>query len=268
MVVEAANRPPTPCATLIVRASDPRRRAAAHWRTRLGAACAGRALWYTDAVLGPTVIVDYDAGNLRSVLRAVERAGAAPIVSADAADIDRAGAVILPGVGAAADTMLKLRERNLVDPIRAYVAKGRPFLGVCMGYQALFDWSEEGGGHECLGIVPGRVTRFPGGEGLKVPHMGWNTVEWTRAHPVIDGIPSGSYFYFVHSYYPTPADPSVVLGQTEYGVPFTSVVARDNVVATQFHPEKSSDHGLLIYRNFLRWAEELDGQRAEPVSAA
>jgi glutamine amidotransferase len=203
---------------------------------------------------GPVVVVDYDAGNLRSVARAIQRVDAAPVVSADPHDIDHAGAVILPGVGAAADTMLKLRERSLVDPIKEYIAQGRPFLGVCMGLQALFDYSAEGGGQECLGVFAGSVELFPTGQGRKVPHMGWNTVDWVRDHPVTDGIPSGSAFYFVHSFYPVPTDPAIALGMTEYGVTFPSVVARDNVVATQFHPEKSSDHGLLIYRNFLRWA--------------
>jgi glutamine amidotransferase len=124
-----------------------------------------------------------------------------------------------------------------------------------MGLQALFDRSEEGeGGTDCLGILPGTVKRFPAGEGRKVPHMGWNTVEWVRDHPLVAGIPSGSAFYFVHSYYPDPDDASIALGLTEYGVRFPSVVARDNVVATQFHPEKSGERGLLVYENFLRWA--------------
>ena len=201
----------------------------------------------------PIVVVDYDAGNLRSVARAIEKVDGTPVVSADPADIDRAGAVILPGVGAAADTMLKLRERHLVEPVLEYIRAGRPFLGVCMGLQALFDYSEEGGDQQCLGVFGGAIRRFPTGA-LKVPHMGWNTVEWVREHPVTEDIPSGSAFYFVHSFYPDPADAGIALGMTDYGLAFPSVVARDNVVATQFHPEKSSDHGLLIYRNFLRWA--------------
>ena len=209
---------------------------------------------------GPVVVVDYDAGNLRSVTRAIECVDAAPLVSADPHDIDRAGAIILPGVGAAADTMLKLRERHLVEPLLAYIAQGRPFLGVCMGLQALFEHSEEGGGQECLGVFGGSVKLFEAAEGRKVPHMGWNTVDWAREHPITKDIPSGSAFYFVHSFYPAPADPEIALGTTEYGAAFPSVVARDNVVATQFHPEKSSDHGLLIYRNFLAWAR--DGFRA------
>lgn len=199
------------------------------------------------------VVVDYGAGNLRSVARAIAHAGENPVVSADPGDIDRAGAVVLPGVGAAADTMSNLQSRGLVQPLRQYIASGRPFLGVCMGLQALFDYSEEGGRQDCLGILPGVVRHF-GHTDLKVPHMGWNTVAWTRDHPVIEGIPSGEYFYFVHSFYPQPADASLTLGITEYGLSFASVVARDNVVATQFHPEKSSDAGLRIYANFIRWA--------------
>jgi glutamine amidotransferase len=198
--------------------------------------------------------VDYGAGNLRSVSRAVESVAGPPVVSADPADIDRARALILPGVGAAADTMSNLRARGLVGPLHDYIAAGRPFLGVCMGLQALFDWSEEGGGQECLHVLPGRVQRFPHA-GLKVPHMGWNTVDWVRDHPVVDGIASGTAFYFVHSFYPVPSDAGVALGLTEYGVVFPSVVARGNVVATQFHPEKSGPNGLAIYRNFIAWAD-------------
>ena len=213
---------------------------------------------------GPIVVVDYGAGNLRSVARALARVDSAPVVTADPADIDRAGAVVLPGVGAAADTMSNLESRGLIGPIGEYIASGRPFLGVCMGLQALFERSEEGGGQECLGILPGTIRRFPA-VGLKVPHMGWNTVDWVRSHPVTEGIASGSYFYFVHSFYPVTDDPALALGETEYGVRFPSVVARDNVVATQFHPEKSGDDGLRVYANVLRWAR--DGAPA-PVTAA
>jgi glutamine amidotransferase len=208
----------------------------------------------TDSSL---VIIDYDAGNLRSVQRAVEHAGACPNVTADPDHILTAKAVIMPGVGAAGDTMLKLRQRNLVEPVREVIARGTPFLGVCMGLQALFDHSEEGGpeGQECLGVIPGTVRHFTT-PGCKVPHMGWNTVEWTREHPVLDGIPTGDYFYFVHSFYPEPSDPAHVLGETEYGVRFASVLARGNVVATQFHPEKSGRSGLRLYANFLAWARD------------
>jgi glutamine amidotransferase len=199
------------------------------------------------------VIVDYGAGNLHSVTRAVVQAGVRPLVTSSSRYVNEAEALIVPGVGAAADTMMNLRRHHLVEPIREYIASGRPFLGVCMGQQALFDVSEEGGEHECLGVLPGRVVRFAQ-NALKVPHMGWNRVRQVRAHPIFEGIPDGSYFYFVHSYYPRPDDADAVIGETEYGVTFPSVVARDNVVATQFHPEKSGEMGLRMYANFVRSA--------------
>jgi imidazole glycerol-phosphate synthase subunit HisH len=198
------------------------------------------------------VIVDYGAGNLHSVARAVVKHGVRPLVTSTARYLDDADGVIVPGVGAAEDTMANLRSHGLVEPIREYIASGRPFLGVCMGQQALFEASEEGGEHECLGILPGRIVRLPGGQ--KVPHMGWNRVRQVRAHDIFEGIPDNSYFYFVHSYAPRPVDPSVVIGETDYGVTFPSVVAKDNVVATQFHPEKSGEQGLRMYANFIRIA--------------
>jgi glutamine amidotransferase len=195
------------------------------------------------------VIVDYGAGNLRSVARAVAHAGFEPTVTADPEQVHRADRLIVPGVGAAADTMRNLREHEMIEPVREYIASGRPFFGVCMGQQALLSFSEEGGRHECLGIIDGRVRRLPAGQ--KVPHMGWNQVRQKSAHPIFDGIPDNSYFYFVHSYAPEPDDPSVVIGETDYGATFASVLARDNVVATQFHPEKSAEMGLRMYKNFL-----------------
>lgn len=209
-------------------------------------------------------IVDYDSGNLRSVARALAHVGADSEVTADPDTIAAARGVVLPGVGAAADTMRNLRERGLVEPLRDYIDSGRPFLGVCMGLQALFDSSEEGGGQECLGVLKGTVRHFNRVD-LKIPHMGWNTVRWTGEHPVTKGIPDDSYFYFVHSFYPVPADDGVTLGETTYGLTFPSIVARDNVVATQFHPEKSGKDGLVIYANFAAWVE--DSARSE-VSAA
>tara|TARA_B110000014_G_C20087850_1_gene569161 strand:- start:585 stop:1250 length:666 start_codon:yes stop_codon:yes gene_type:complete len=200
------------------------------------------------------LIVDYDAGNLRSVTRAVARSGATPIVTDKPEDLKGADAVILPGVGSAADTMSKLVAKSLDEPLREYIFSGRPFLGVCMGMQALFDFSEEGGGQKCLGIFPGTVHHFSL-ENFKVPHMGWNTVEWLHDHPVIEGIPNNSYFYFVHSFFAEPTEGGVVLGQTKYGVTFPSIIAQDNVFATQFHPEKSSDLGLSLYANFVAWAK-------------
>ena len=198
------------------------------------------------------VIVDYGAGNLRSVSRAVAHVGYEPSVTGDPHDVDDADALIVPGVGAAADTMRNLREHGMVEPVRKYIASKRPFFGVCMGQQALLSVSEEGGEHECLGIIPGRVRRLPGGQ--KVPHMGWNEVRQKREHFIFDDIPDGSYFYFLHSYYPEPADSDVVIGESEYGVTFASVLAKDNVVATQFHPEKSAEMGLQMYKNFLSQA--------------
>lgn len=198
------------------------------------------------------VIIDYGAGNLRSVARAVAWAGGEPFISSRPQDVLAAQAVVMPGVGAAADTMRNLQERGLVEPIREYIRQGRPFLGVCMGQQVLFDYSLEGGHHTCLGVLPGRVVRLP--DGLKVPHMGWNRVHIVRPHPFLEGVQDGEYFYFVHSYYPEPEDEEVVVAVAEYGVRFPAVVARGNLVATQFHPEKSGQAGLLLYRNFLRMA--------------
>jgi glutamine amidotransferase len=200
------------------------------------------------------VIIDYGAGNLRSVRKAVERAGYSPVVTDDPALVLSAGAVILPGVGAAADTMCNLRDHRMEGPVREVIAAGTPFLGVCMGLQALLTTSEEDGEQRCLDVLSGDVRRLPGGQ--KVPHMGWNQVRQLRSHPIFEGIPDNSYFYFVHSYYACLKDSSAVIGQTEYGVPFASVVAQDNLVATQFHPEKSGEIGLRIYANFLAGALE------------
>ena len=201
------------------------------------------------------IVLDYGAGNLRSVARAIEQAGFTPDVSADPRALDDADAVVMPGVGAAADTMRHLQSRGFVEPLRKYIQDGRPFLGVCMGYQALLTVSEEGGEHPCLDIVPGRVRRLPstngGGAALKIPHMGWNNVTQVGEHALFAGIPDGSYFYFVHGYYPDPEDGSLVIGRTEYGVSFASAIARGALAATQFHPEKSGRMGLQLYRNFL-----------------
>jgi glutamine amidotransferase len=197
-------------------------------------------------------IIDYGAGNLRSVVNAVGRLGYEANVTADPAQVLKARAVILPGVGAAADTMANLREQGLDEPIRRVIAEGKPFLGVCIGMQVLFSDTEEGGSHQCLGIIPGTVRRFPAG--LKVPHMGWNQLRQKIAHPVFEGIADGADFYFVHSYYVEPEDRALIAGETDYGLPFCSVVARDNLVATQFHPEKSGEVGLKVYDNFIRMA--------------
>jgi glutamine amidotransferase len=199
------------------------------------------------------IVVDYDAGNLRSVQRALEAVGQRPRVTPDWRDVEQAEALVLPGVGSAQDCMRKLAERGLVQPLRDYAASGRPFLGVCVGLQLLFDGSEEGGGVECLGILPGTVRRFPGGGALKVPQIGWNSVSIVWRHPILDDIPDGTYFYFVHSYY-VEAGADLTVASADYGVDFAAIVARDNVVATQFHPEKSADRGLRLYANFGRIA--------------
>jgi imidazole glycerol-phosphate synthase subunit HisH len=213
----------------------------------------------------PIVIVDYGAGNLRSVERAVSHAGVQPLVTALPDAIADARALIVPGVGAAEDTMTNLREGGLVQPILDYIASGRPFLGVCMGMQALFDLSEEGGRHECLGVLPGRIVRFP--DGMTVPHMGWNTVHVSTPHPLFEGIEQDSYFYFVHSFHPRPDVPEIVIGETEYEtVTFPSVVGRDNVIATQFHPEKSGQDGLRLYANFVTLA--LKARSVDPIRAS
>ena len=201
-----------------------------------------------DAPQARIVVIDYESGNLRSVARAVEKAGIVPDVSSDPKALDTADGVILPGVGSGPAAMAALASRGLVSPLLGYIASGRPFLGVCLGLQLLLDATDEGDA-DCLGLVAGRVRRLP--DGLKVPHMGWNTVEFQREHPLWQGIPQGSHFYFVHSYYADPVAKANVAGVTEYGVPFCSIYARDNVVATQFHPEKSGDNGLRIYANFI-----------------
>ena len=204
------------------------------------------------------VVVDYESGNLRSVSRALEYCGISPVVTGDPRELEDADAVVLPGVGSGPAAMSALSQRALAEPLREFVKSGRPFLGICLGLQLLLDWTDEEGGAPCLGIVPGKVKRLPesngGGPSLKIPHMGWNSVALNGEHPVMQGIDSGSYFYFVHSFYAEPSGATGVLGTTGYGLSFCSVYASDNVVATQFHPEKSGPTGLRIYRNFVNLA--------------
>lgn len=202
------------------------------------------------------VVIDYQSGNLRSVAKALEAVGARPVVTENPSELDAADAVILPGVGSGPAAMQALESRDLAAPIKNFITKGKPFLGVCLGLQLLLDRTEEGDA-PCLGIVPGQVKRLPAG--LKVPHMGWNSVEFNIGHPVFQGIPPSSHFYFVHSYYAAPNDDDGVAGTTTYGMPFCSAYARDNLVATQFHPEKSGTIGLQIYRNFLNFASQATG---------
>jgi len=200
-------------------------------------------------------IVDYRAGNLASVARALEYLGHRCEITDRAERIRSAERVILPGVGAAGATMENLRALELVGVLRDDVAAaGKPFLGICIGIQILLDSSEEDDA-SCLGIVPGRVTRYQrsvDGRPLKVPQIGWNRVRQTRAHPVFAGVPDNTHFYFVNSYYPIPADPKLTIATSDYGVEFVAAIARDNVLATQFHLEKSGAAGLKLLDNFCR----------------
>ena len=197
-------------------------------------------------------VVDYDAGNTLSVTRALEKVGARVELTPDPERVIAADAVVLPGVGAFGDCMRKLRERGMDEACKQTFRGGKPFLGVCVALQVVFEGSEESPGVEGLGLMPGRVLRF-GVDGLKVPHIGWNELSLVRSHPVLDGL-DGEAFYFVHSYYPEPEEGGDLIGETEYGVRFCSAAGRDNLVAVQFHPEKSSTSGLGLYENFLSWA--------------
>ncbi len=192
-------------------------------------------------------VVDYGMGNLHSVARAIEHVGGRPEVSADPQAIRRADAVVVPGVGRFGACMRNLAP--LADALRAVVAGGRPIFGVCLGLQVLFDGSEEDA-EPGLSILRGRSRRLPVGE-VRIPHIGWNSVRWTARHPFVDAIPTGSRFYFVHSY-AVDLDPELTVGATEHGRPFSSVVAGGSVFATQFHPEKSGEAGLAIYEAFVR----------------
>lgn len=207
-------------------------------------------------------VVDYGMGNLRSVSQAVARvardADVKVVVTSNPEEVYAAERVVLPGQGAMRDCMRELRDSGLKDAV-LHAAAHKPLMGVCVGMQMLLDHSEEQD-TPGLGLIPGRVKRFrldgqrqPDGSRYKVPQMGWNRVFQSRAHPVWAGVPNGAWFYFVHSYYAQPSEPRHIAGETEYGVRFTCAVARDNIFATQFHPEKSADHGLALYRNFLHW---------------
>ena len=200
-------------------------------------------------------IIDYGMGNLRSVEKGFERVGFPATVTADPAVIREASHIVLPGVGAFRDCMTQLEQAGFVDPILSVIAEGRPFLGICLGLQLLFSQSEEFGLHQGLGVIPGRVVRFPDGmteqgEKLPVPHMGWNQISITAPSPLFNGIQDGSNVYFVHSYYVVPDDPAVVAATCEYGAPFCAAIRKDNLVATQFHPEKSQEIGLAMLKNF------------------
>jgi len=198
-------------------------------------------------------IVDYGSGNLRSVQKAFERLGAAAAITDDPTEVSAADRLVLPGVGAFGDAMRELTARGLVEPIRAHLRADRPFFGICMGLQLLFETGWEGGRHEGLGVLAGDVVRFDLPSDYKVPHMGWNTVAWTRAgwwgRP--GPAAAGQHMYFVHAYHARPRDEAVVAATTEYGGPFCSAVARGRLFATQFHPEKSQQAGLRLLEAFL-----------------
>ncbi len=195
-------------------------------------------------------IIDYHMGNLRSVQKGFERVGHAAAITGDPAVLSQASKIVLPGVGAFADAMAELQRRELVPWIKSAIDAGKPFLGICLGLQLLFERSTEDGQHEGLGILPGEVRPFKPAAEHKVPHMGWNQVRNIRRPPIFAGIEDNAYFYFVHSYYVVPQDQQVVAGETDYPTPFCSMIWRDNLYATQFHPEKSQQAGLQILRNF------------------
>jgi len=198
-------------------------------------------------------IVDYGMGNLRSVQRAFEYVGTEAIVTAHREAIEAASAVVLPGVGAFGKAMFNLERAGLADVIRQVIAQGRPFLGICLGLQLLFEDSEEMGQHRGLGVFGGQVKRFE--VGLKVPQIGWNQIHVQQDSPLLDSVADGSYAYFVHSYYVAPANPEIVLATTDYEIDFASIIGQDNVFGIQFHPEKSQAVGLRILRNFTALIE-------------
>ena len=202
-------------------------------------------------------IIDYKAGNITSVARALQNIGESFLITDDIKKLEAASHVIFPGVGAAGDAMANLRQKKLDNWLKDWIGVGRPIMGICLGTQIVLDYSEEND-TECIGLVAGSTKRFPdqlvsAGQALKIPHMGWNNVEFRRSHPVFLDISPAAEFYFVHSYYPAPSDESTVLGVTNYGIKFCSVLAVKNLVAMQFHPEKSGRPGLQILRNFCKW---------------
>ena len=216
--------------------------------------------------MASVAVIDYGMGNLRSVAQAVIAAAHGSevevVITSDPAEVRKAERVVLPGQGAMRDCMRELHDSGLMPEV-LHAAANKPMFGVCVGMQMLLDHSAEGdaGGTACLGLIPGEVVKFdlagqlqPDGSRFKVPQMGWNRVRQTSQHPLWSGVPDNSYFYFVHSFYAKPLDVRHTAGETDYGQPFTSAVSRDNIFATQFHPEKSADMGLMLYRNFLSWS--------------
>jgi len=199
-------------------------------------------------------IVDYEMGNLRSVQKGFEKVGAEAVITRDKSVIESASALVLPGVGAFTVCMENLEKHDLINPIKSFVGSGKPFLGICLGLQLLFEDSEEFGNCKGLGLIKGKVRKFPSDE-LKVPHMGWNSIEISGDSRLFEGIHDGTYFYFVHSYYVEPEE-DVTIAETDYGFKFVSAVEKGNIFATQFHPEKSQIEGLKILENFAGLAGE------------
>ncbi len=195
-------------------------------------------------------IVDYGMGNLRSVQKAFERIGADAQVVSQPADVAGADKLVLPGVGAFRDGIGQLKRTGLDRPVREHIAADKPFLGICLGLQLLFDVSYEDGQWEGLGVLPGAVVRFADQADLKIPHMGWNSLEFAKPARIFEGVPEGSSVYFVHSYFAVPQDESVIAARTEHGTRFVSAIAKNNLFATQFHPEKSQSVGLRLLKNF------------------
>ncbi len=198
------------------------------------------------------VIIDYGMGNLRSVQKAFEKIGFAARLTRNKNEIGRASAIVLPGVGAFKDCMENLEKHGLMEPLLRSIEKGKPYLGICLGLQILFSESEEFGSHKGLNLIKGKVVRFVPDPEHKVPHMGWNTVEREREVPLLQGIESGDFFYFVHSYYVVPDQARWISSLTTYGKPFVSSIWKENLFATQFHPEKSQQKGLRILENFVK----------------
>lgn len=197
-------------------------------------------------------IIDYGMGNLRSVQKAFEKLGVAATICRDARELAAAEKVVLPGVGAFRDAIHELRTKEFAGPVIEHIAAGKPFLGICLGLQLLFDVSNEDGEWEGLGVLPGEVVRFDDQPGIKIPHIGWNEVDVSGEPAIFREIPDRSHFYFVHSYFVVPKDESIIAGRSEHGQTFTAAIARDNLYATQFHPEKSQHAGLKLLENFAR----------------
>ena len=195
-------------------------------------------------------IIDYQMGNLRSVQKGFEKVGHQATITSDPDELKRASKIVLPGVGAFGDAIAELRRRELVEPIRKAIDSGKPFLGICLGLQLLFETGDEGGIHEGLGVLPGKVVRFELPVEYKVPHMGWNELQIRRPSPILKGLEANAHVYFVHSYYVVPREASVIATETDYGGMFCSSIWRENLFATQFHPEKSQANGLRILKNF------------------